>query len=232
MHRIRVWDLSIRLFHWALVGAVALSYYTMKMGGAPFVFPVEIHARAGLVVLGLLLFRWGWALAGSHHARVRHFLYGPRAVLGYLRALWRGALPPYAGHNPLGGLAVVVMLVSLSVQAISGLFLSDDVFFQAPLYDRVSTTTSDALRTLHHWNGQLLLGLIGLHLVALLIHRWKGERLVGAMIHGVKRLPGPPHDSPAHDGSAHQGAVTQGKPWRAAGLIIVAVGVVSWLWQL
>ena len=115
MHRIRVWDLPIRLFHWALVGAVALSYYTMKTPGAPFVFPVEIHARAGLVVLGLLLFRWGWALAGSRHARVWHFLHRPRAMLNYLRSLRRGSLPPYAGHNPLGGLSVVAMLALLSL---------------------------------------------------------------------------------------------------------------------
>ncbi|MFG6160407.1 cytochrome b/b6 domain-containing protein [Halomonas sp. 1390] len=227
MHRIRVWDLPIRLFHWILVGAVALSYYTMKTPGVPFVFPVEIHARAGLVVLGLLLFRWGWALAGSHHARVWHFLHGPRAVLGYLRALWRGALPPYAGHNPLGGLAVLVMLLSLSVQAISGLFLSDDVFFQAPLHERVTAATSDALRTLHHWNGQLLIVLIGLHLVALLIHRLKGERLVGAMIHGDKRLDDTPLDAAGENASRDAG-----RPWRAVGLLLAAVGMVAWLWRL
>ncbi|QFU01634.1 hypothetical protein FIU83_08290 [Halomonas sp. THAF5a] len=227
MHRISVWDIPIRLFHWALVGAVAVSYYTMKTPGAPFVFPVEIHARAGLVVLGLLIFRWGWALVGSRHARLRHFLYRPRVVLGYLRALGRGALPPYAGHNPLGGLAVLVMLASLSVQAVSGLFLSDDIFFQAPLHDRVASATSDALRTLHHWNGQLLIVLIGLHLVALLFHRLKGERLVGAMVHGTKRLDAPPLDV-----ATEPRVRDAGRAWRAAGLLLVALAVVAWLWWL
>ncbi|WFM69697.1 cytochrome b/b6 domain-containing protein [Halomonas sp. CKK8] len=227
MHQVRVWDLPIRLFHWALVSAVALSFYTMKTGGAPFVFPVEIHGRVGLVVLGLLLFRWGWALGGSQHARLWHFLHGPGAMLDYLRSLRRGPLPPYAGHNPLGGLAVLAMLVSLSVQATSGLFLSDDIFFQAPLHDRVSTEVSDTLRTLHHWNAQLLIGLIGLHLVALVVHRAKGERLVGAMLTGRKRLPGRPADR-VDDGADS----ARGSPWLAAVLLLVAVGVVSWLWQL
>ncbi|MCL7939123.1 cytochrome b/b6 domain-containing protein [Halomonas sp. ATCH28] len=227
MHQVRVWDLPIRLFHWALVSTVALSFYTMKTGGAPFVFPVEIHGRAGLVVLGLLLFRWGWALAGSHHARLWHFLHGPRAMLDYLRALRRGPLPPYAGHNPLGGLSVLAMLVSLSVQATSGLFLSDDIFFQAPLHERVSSEVSDSLHTLHHWNAQLLIALIVLHLVALVVHRLKGERLVGAMVTGRKRLPGGPEKV------ADESAVpARGSPWLAAALLVVAIGVVGWLWQL
>lgn len=227
MHHVKVWDLPIRLFHWALVSAMVLSFYTMKTAGAPFVFPVEIHARAGLVILGLLIFRWGWTLMGSHHARLWHFLHGPAAILNYLRALRRGPLPPYAGHNPLGGLAVLAMLVSLSVQAISGLFLSDDVFFQAPLHERVADATSSALRTLHHWNAQLLIVLIVLHLVALVVHRLKGERLVGAMVTGRKRLPARPDD--LADDSA---AASRGNPWLAAGLLLVAIGAVGWLWQL
>ncbi|MDW7745123.1 cytochrome b/b6 domain-containing protein [Halomonas sp.] len=225
MHQVRVWDLPIRLFHWALVSAVALSFYTMKTGGAPFVFPVEIHGRAGLVVLGLLLFRWGWALGGSRHARLWHFLHGPGAIVDYLRALRRGPLPPYAGHNPLGGLAVLAMLVSLSVQAVSGLFLSDDIFFQAPLHDRVPADVSDTLRTLHHWNAQLLIVLIVLHLVALVVHRLKGERLVGAMVTGRKQLPARPADL-AVEGTDP----VRGSPWLAAVLLLVAVGVVGWLW--
>ncbi|MDR9440810.1 MAG: cytochrome b/b6 domain-containing protein [Halomonas sp.] len=227
MHHVRVWDLPTRLFHWGLASAVALAFYTMETGGAPFVFPVEIHGRAGLVVLGLLLFRWGWALAGSHHARLWHFLHGPGAILAYLRALRRGPLPPYAGHNPLGGLAVLAMLVSLSVQAISGLFLTDDIFFQAPLHDRVSGEVSGTLRILHHWNAQLLMVLIVLHLVALVVHRLKGERLVGAMVTGCKRLSAHP-EGMADDSVAE----SRGSPWLAVGLLLVAVGVVGWLWQL
>ncbi|CAM3421599.1 cytochrome b/b6 domain-containing protein [Halomonas lysinitropha] len=227
MHQVKVWDLPIRLFHWALVSTVGLSFYTMKTGGAPFAFPVEIHARAGLIVLGLLLFRWGWALAGSHHARLWHFLHGPDAILTYLRALRRGPLPPYAGHNPLGGLAVLAMLLSLSFQALSGLFLSDDIFFQAPLHDRVPTDVSDTLRTLHHWNAQLLIVLVVLHLVALVVHRLKGERLVGAMVTGRKRLPARPEDQ------AGEGATpAHGSAWLAAALVAIAIAIVGWLWQL
>ena len=44
---IEVWDGWIRLFHWGLVAAVLISFYTTKTSGAPFLFPVEVHAQSG-----------------------------------------------------------------------------------------------------------------------------------------------------------------------------------------
>jgi cytochrome b len=221
-----VWDLPVRLFHWALVGTVAVSFYTMKLGGAPFLFPVEIHAKAGYVVLGLVLFRWLWGLVGSHHARFRHFLYGPRRMVDYARRLLSGPPPAYAGHNPLGGLMVVVMLLSLTFQAVSGLFLTDDIFFRAPLYGLFGREFSRGLVGWHQLNGQLLMWLIGLHLAALLFHRLKGERLVGAMVTGRKPLPGEPEDEPPGGFSRRRGS-----PWVALLLILIAAGPVIWLWN-
>ena len=225
MQKIKVWDLPLRLFHWLLVATVGLSFYTMKTEGAPFDFPVNIHAQAGYVTLGLLVFRWVWGLAGSHHARFWNFLYPLRTTLGYLRDLLPGRQRAhYAGHNPLGGLAVMGLLLSLSVQAVSGLFLSDDIFFTAPLYSSVSSDVSSLMRRVHAWNGQLLLILIGLHLLALVVHRLKGEKLVVAMITGHKHLPEAVDEKHAHS------IQRRANPWIALPLIAFAVGVVAWLW--
>ncbi|MCG6657144.1 cytochrome B [Halomonas campisalis] len=221
-----VWDLPTRLFHWALVGGVALSFYTMKLGGAPFLFPVEIHAKAGYVVMGLLLFRWCWGLVGSPHARFWNFLYGPRRMLTYARRLLTGPPPPYAGHNPLGGLMVMVMLASLTFQAVSGLFLTDDIFFRAPLYGVFGRDVSRALLTLHHLNANLLMGLIAAHLLALVVHRLKGERLVVAMLTGRKLLPKEPEDAPV--GATHR---QRANPWLLLVSMAVAAAPVIWLWN-
>ena len=221
-----VWDLPVRLFHWALVGGVALSFYTMKLGGAPFLFPVEIHAKAGYVVLGLLLFRWFWGLVGSPHARFRHFLYSPRRMVDYGRKILTGPPPVYAGHNPLGGLMVVVMLLSLTFQAASGLFLTDDIFFRAPLYGLLGRDVSRELLTLHHLNANLLMVLIAAHLLALIVHRLKGESLVVAMITGRKRLPKEPED--AFVGTEKR---EQSSTWLLLACIALAAAPVLWLWN-
>ncbi|MFY0988954.1 cytochrome b/b6 domain-containing protein [Halomonas sp. C05BenzN] len=227
MMQLRVWDLPVRLFHWGLVGAVGLSFHTMKTGGAPFLFPVEIHARAGYVILGLLLFRWLWGLVGSPHARFAGFLRSPATMLRYGRRLLAGRPPAFAGHNPLGGLMVLLMLIALTFQAVSGLFLSDDIFFTAPLHDTVPRSVSRTLGSLHHWNAQFLIVLVALHLLALVVHRLKGERLVGAMITGRKSLHGAPEDEPA------TGGVTRGRanPFLALVVIAVAALPVIWLWS-
>ncbi len=226
MTRLKVWDIPVRLFHWGLVGCVALAFYTMKTDGAPFVFPIDIHARAGYVLVGLLLFRWLWGLVGSHHARFSGFLYSPARMLTYARRLIGGRPPVFAGHNPLGGIMVVVMLLSLTFQAVSGLFLSDDIFFDAPLHGLVERSTARTLAGLHHLNANLLIGLIAAHLVALLVHRLKGERLVGAMFTGRKPLEGAPEDEPAGGLSRPTAS-----PWLALVVIVIAALPVMWLWN-
>lgn len=223
MITLNVWDGPVRLFHWALVGSVALAFYTVKTDAAPFHFPIEVHARAGYVLVGLLLFRWLWGLVGTPHARFADFLYPSATLLDYLRRLLRGRPPVYTGHNPLGGLMVLLMLLSLSLQALSGLFLSDDIFFEAPLHGLVERDTARTLARLHHLNANLLLGLIAAHLLALLVHRLQGERLVGAMITGRKPSAGEPDGRSGLSGHAYR--------WRALGVGLLVLLPVLWLWR-
>ena len=194
MQRVHVWDVLVRIFHWSLVIAVLLAFYTMKTEGAPFLFPIEIHAQAGYAVLGLMVFRWIWGFIGTHYARFRAFLTTPRTSFSYAKRIIQRKPPPYAGHNPLGGWMVLVLLLSLTFQAVSGLFLSDDIFFSGPLYGSLGNEFSSLLRTLHDLNSQLLMALIGLHLLAVVIHAMMGEKLTKAMVTGVKNFTQQPVD--------------------------------------
>ncbi|WP_404377781.1 cytochrome b/b6 domain-containing protein [Vreelandella aquamarina] len=220
--RIAVWDKLIRLFHWSLLAAVVISFYTTKTTGEPFLFPIEVHAQSGYIIIGLLVFRFIWGLVGTTYARFSTFLYGPKATASYAKALITRRAPHYASHNPLGGWMVLLLLVSLSFQAVSGLFLSDDIFFQAPLYGLLGGEVSDVLARLHSLNSDLLLILIGLHLAGLIWHTLLGERLVPAMLTGVKQFSGAPVDG--------QPAVQRGHRRYAVGALLVAAGVSGWLW--
>ena len=133
-----VWDLPVRIFHWVLVLLVLSQVATATIGGNA----MEFHALGGYAILALVLFRILWGFAGGTHARFRDFVRGPAAVARYAHRLIKGTAPSHRGHNPLGGWSVVLMLVSLLVQALTGLFANDDVMMEGPLAKHVSGDAS------------------------------------------------------------------------------------------
>ena len=142
---ILVWDLPQRLFHWSLVALCALSWWSGEEGGVM----LKYHLWSGYAVLTLVLFRIGWGFVGSRHARFGDFLRGPHAILHTLRALPGREALPHAGHNPVGGLMVLALLLVLGVQTGTGLFANDDIMNEGPLYALVSKSMSDRLTGWH-----------------------------------------------------------------------------------
>jgi cytochrome b len=93
------------------------------------------------------------------------------------------------GHNPLGGWSVLLMLASVALQSVTGLFSTDDLDTTGPLAARVSDETVKWMTRIHHWNRYFLLLLIVLHLGAVLAHWvWRRDNLVAPMVHGRKRI--------------------------------------------
>jgi cytochrome b len=183
--RVKVWDAPTRLVHWAIVALIAVSWATAKT------HHLDWHRWSGYAVLGLLIFRLLWGLAGPTSARFASFLKGPRAVGAYLRTLPGRRYTPSPGHNPLGGWSVMALLGLMVAQVGLGLFAVDvDGLESGPLSDRVSFDVGRVCAKLHHLTFNLLLWLIGVHLLAILFYAvWKRENLVRAMIDGSRRFP-------------------------------------------
>jgi len=178
---IRVWDLPIRLFHWLLVLCVVLSFITVKIGGNA----MEFHALIGYCVLTLVIFRVCWGLVGSHHARFIHFVPSPKGLVNYILGKTKAGL----GHNPLGALSVLALLVSLGLQATTGLFANDDIAFEGPFAKYVSNDMVQFLTSIHYFNEKVLIILIALHLCAILYYqKFKGENLIKPMLLGDKEI--------------------------------------------
>jgi cytochrome b len=178
---IRVWDLPIRLFHWLLVLCVVLSFITVKIGGNA----MEFHALIGYCVLTLIIFRVCWGLVGSHHARFIHFVPSPKGLVNYILGKTKAGL----GHNPLGALSVLALLVSLGLQATTGLFANDDIAFEGPFAKYVSNDMVQFLTSIHYFNEKVLIILIALHLCAILYYqKFKGENLIKPMLLGDKEI--------------------------------------------
>lgn len=160
-----VWDRATRLFHWLLVAAAVLSY------GSAWNHDPALHRASGYCVLALLLFRLAWGFIGSDTARFASFLGGPRAALRQLAELPVRAPDRAVGHPLACGWMTVIMLAVLAVV--------------------VGTGLAPAAAAAHRQAAWILLGLIALHLIAILAYAvLKGQNLVRPMITGRKRLPG------------------------------------------
>jgi cytochrome b len=154
-----VWDLPLRVFHWLLVLVFGGSFATHYAGIEWF----DWHRRLGYAACVLVGFRCVWGFVGTRHSRFRSFLRPPGAIAAYLQ----GREPyPVAGHNPLGGISVVVFLLLLLAQAGTGLFANDEIANAGPFYGWVTQATSNLLTRVHALNSNVLLGAIGLHLLA------------------------------------------------------------------
>jgi cytochrome b len=169
-----VWDLPIRLFHWLLAALIAFSWWSVKNDHTDW------HIWSGCGILTLLIFRLLWGFFGSSTARFSSFVRGPRAVRDYLRGRWAGI-----GHTPLGALSIVALLVALAIQVGLGLFSEDeDGIFLGPLSPLVTSDTSDKIRDMHELWFNVVLGLVILHIGAILFYRLRSKHLTKRMITG------------------------------------------------
>ncbi|ROZ78965.1 cytochrome b/b6 domain-containing protein [Ramlibacter sp. WS9] len=217
-NKVRVWDLPTRLFHWALVACILASLISGYRGGDAMVW----HARIGYTVLTLLLFRIVWGFVGGRWSRFASFLYSPGSVVNYLRGK---AHPDHlVGHNPLGAGSVFAMLAFLLAQLATGLIGDDEIAFTGPFNKFVETSKGLAATWYHKRIGQwVILGLVVLHIVAVLYYLWKkNDNLIKPMLHGDKQLGSTA--APSRDDAAS----------RFAALFVfgLCAGAITWLVKL
>ena len=183
--RIYLWDLPTRLFHWMLVAAVIGAVVTGLQGGAM----MDWHARFGLSIVGLLVFRLVWGFAGSTYARFVQFFPTPRKIAVYFRGGWDGH-----GHSPVGALSALSLLAVLTVQVATGLVGNDDITFSGPLSDLVTKRFSDRMTGIHQLLANGIYVLVALHVGAILYYQtFQKKGLLRPMITGWKA--GDPGDS-------------------------------------
>jgi cytochrome b len=176
--RLLLWDLPLRVFHWSLVALVTAAIVTGELGGAWMPW----HGRAGLAIVGLLVFRLAWGVVGSATSRFTQFAPSPSSVVAYLRGRWRGV-----GHNPLGALSVFALLALLTLQAVTGLFGNDDIAFAGPLNHLVEDAAGSRVTGWHRLLADGLFVLLALHLGAIAFHVLvKRHRLIRPMITGLQ----------------------------------------------
>lgn len=170
-----VWDLAVRIFHWALIASILAAYMTSDGLG-------KVHRLAGYTAVGLLIFRIVWGFAGTRHARFSDFVRSPANVLAYIRDILRGHAPRSLGHNPAGGAMILALLAVVAGIGTTGLMMESTRFFG-----------SDWVETVHKSLVYSLFVLVPLHVLGVIMaSRSHRENLAASMITGRKPLMGTP----------------------------------------
>ena len=209
---IKVWDIAIRVFHWALVVSYAIAFISSEN-------IMKLHVIFGYTVLFLVLFRILYGFVGTKYARFSDFLYHPAQIADYLKGLLIGRPKHYMGHNPAGGLMIIILLLSLLALTLTGLkaygikghgplakheisFMTNafadcddkEDHYEHNSHDRRSkkdnrTEKDEFWEDVHETIAHFTLFLISIHILGVLVssvvHR---ENLIKAMITGRKHL--------------------------------------------
>ncbi len=178
-----IWDLPLRIFHWLFAFTVIASWYTSDQDNDL----IDVHMKLGYFALGLLVFRVLWGFVGTKHSRFSSFFPTPTRLRLYINDWRSNQVKSTTGHNPLGSLMVFLMIFLISLQAISGLFINDDVFSSGPYYDSLSKELEQFMFFLHHNVFDFMIATIVIHLLAIAYYvRVKKQLLIIPMITGKK----------------------------------------------
>lgn len=220
---IKVWDLPVRIFHWSLVVLFIAAYVTNSLGSDYFVY----HLWSGYALIILVSFRIVWGLVGTYHARFTHFVKNPVATAKYALSVFKKRDKHYLGHNPLGAVMVVVLLIAILVQAITGLFTNDEIFNVGPLYAYINDELSLQLTSLHRQLFYWILGAIALHIIAVIAHViFKRDNIIRAMFSGNKNLP-TQEDSQTTQSKDDQVSISSSKIGLAIMILIVLIAILA-----
>jgi len=180
---IKVWDLFIRFFHWTLVGAFIIAYVTEE----DF---LALHVWSGYTIFVIIMIRLLWGLIGSRYARFSNFITSPKMAFGYIKDTLQFKAKRYIGHNPAGGLMIVVMIVSLILTTITGIAVYGLEEQAGPMAAWFATDSlwGDVFEEVHEFLANFTLLLVVIHVIGVVvesvIHK---ENLVRSMIDGFKK---------------------------------------------
>jgi cytochrome b len=183
--KIKVWDPVIRVFHWTLVSTFLIAYITEE----DF---LSLHVWAGYGLLAAIAVRLAWGFIGTRHARFSDFVTRPSTAIHYVKDTLQLKAKRYLGHNPAGGLMIVIMLVSLVITGLSGLLLYGAEEHAGPFatwFIADSFFWEEALEETHEFFANFTVLLVVIHLAGVFVESvLHKENLISAMWSGDKRV--------------------------------------------
>ena len=172
-----MWDRLTRYWHWAFVLSVTSGWLLGEFRNFNI---MQWHFYCGYVTGGLVLIRICRGLFGPEAIRFSTLVLSALNIPSYLKTVFHRYPGESQGHNPLGSLSVLLMLIAISAQVLTGLFSEDDgLFYEGPFAHYLDSRTVVQVTGLHNDISRVVLVLVGLHVSAILFYLiWKKDNLI------------------------------------------------------
>lgn len=198
MSDVKVWDPFVRFFHWTVVVSFFIAYIIEDD-------VMWLHEFAGYTILALVIARVLWGIVGTRYARFSNFTYKSSTVKQYFKDILSFKSKRYLGHNPLGGVMVILFLVMLALTSWSGIEANGEGFtgtaainievIKLAIADDESENDEgrknkahEIWEEIHEFFANATLLLVFLHVAGVIFSSIShGENLVRAMVTGYKR---------------------------------------------
>jgi len=233
----KAWDKPARVFHWinflciiilSFLGLIMLYKGAIGISGNEAKIGLKVlHVITGYVFAINLIVRLIWGFFGGRYSRWSALFPGKdfkQKLKNYKASKATGKPQTFIGHNPIGQLSALVMLLLLTVQMVTGLIRAGTDIYYPPFgniaanyvaaqgvlpsqikpYDETGTDADrmaelkafkSPIGSTHIYGAYILWLLILVHLLAVIRSDTGGEgTLISAMFSGKKHLPRDPVD--------------------------------------
>ncbi|MGB8517938.1 MAG: cytochrome b/b6 domain-containing protein, partial [Gallionella sp.] len=151
LQKVLVWDAPTRTFHWLQALSFLGAYLTSDSEKYR-----DIHVALGYILFGLIVFRLLWGFAGTRYAKFNSFFFKPGQIMAYMMSLLKGKAEHFIGHNPVGSVAIWLLLSLGLTLGVSGVLLLQD---DAP----------DIIEKIHDFATNAMLVVIAVHLLGVFV---------------------------------------------------------------
>ena len=171
MKSVLIWDLPTRLFHWLLSsGFIVAAVISLLLGDDSPLFPY--HAIIGLIIALMVCLRVIWGVVGTRYARFGTFVFGPGAVIEYMKGTLARGGTRYIGHNPGSALAIFALLALVLALAVTGVMMGQG---------------NEGVEDIHEILAWVAVGVVVVHVLGVALHTiLHRENITASMIHGKK----------------------------------------------
>lgn len=172
MATVVIWDRFIRSYHWIIAVAFLLDYFILEPGG-------RNHQIVGYTAVTLIAMRIVWGFIGPDNAHVRSLIPTPQRLKRHLQHLCDRRTPADEGHNPIGGLLILLFWLLFLIQGVTGFLMEETGYFFG----------DPNIRALHDWVADALFIGVLIHVTAVIVMGWwLRVQLIRPMLTGKRHI--------------------------------------------